>query len=554
MNQQQQLVCVLDCHWKLQQANSRFYEVTQYQPKHILSESFDILIDRVCFSSLEVQLAELLKSQTSFSQIVEINTADNRVVPLLFSFTPMLLADDDKIHILCMANVGQQCPDLERKLYQITYTDHLTQLGNRPYFLKKLEEAFKKIEKDKSSVFFLNTFDFDDFKKVDDLYGYKVGDRLLQESAQRLLAVCDKTDVIFRLSGTKFGVLHASDGMEDINVWSQSILYTMTDGYYIEDHLIDLQLSMGVLQLPKDAKNSVDSINRVELAYYKARETRNYSNIVLYHPQLSEETIHILSIEKELKKALTDDDIQVFYQPQFSLPDRELKGFEALARWQHPEKGMISPAEFIPIAEKTGLIIEVGNQVLQKAFEQQVLFLQNGHDYTMSINISAIQLTDSNFLHDVSEAIKATGVDPNSIEFEITESIIMGNLQESIAILEELRKWGISIALDDFGTGYSSLSYIKEIPLDVLKIDRTFLRYIPHNQKDCAIVKTILTLAKELSIEVVAEGGEKEEQVIFLEQLHCDSAQGYYFSHPLRVSEVDKLLEGVGDDGRLVSS
>ncbi len=264
---------------------------------------------------------------------------------------------------------------------------------------------------------------------------------------------------------------------------------------------------------------------------------------VFYNKELSAKIIHTLKIENQLKEALKADNIEVFYQPQFSLPCRKLQGFEALARWRDPERGLISPIEFIPIAEETGLIIKIGNRVLEKACKQSVLWDKKGFQHSISINISTIQIKDENFYSDVVDIIQRTGVNPHNIEFEMTESIVITNMQEIITLLNKLKELGISIALDDFGTGYSSLSYIKQIPVDILKIDRAFIKNIPHSPKDCAIAKMILILAKELFVKVIAEGMEKEEQVLFLEDEECDMAQGFYFSHPLEANQADKLID-----------
>ncbi len=448
-----------------------------------------------------------------------------------------LASESDQLALL------SRVQDLEKEIYRLQYTDTLTGLGNRELFLAKLDEFFQQVEQGLIDGFFLTAIDFDNFKKVDDLYGYKVGDKLIRESAQRLLSITNESDVLFRVSGTKLGILHPVDSANVAEEWSHHILQTLAEVYYIEEHIIELQVSMGLLCLPEDAKDSVEAINRVELAYYKAKETKNYSNVVLYYPQLNEQTIKVLAIEKELIKALANDNIEVYYQPQFSLPERQLQGFEALARWRHPQQGLISPTEFIPIAEETGLIIAIGNRILEQACEQSVLWTKKGFEHTLSVNISIVQLKDPKFLTYVTDILQKTGVNPNSIEFEITENIFMGNIQDKIGLLKKLKKLGISIAIDDFGTGYSSLNYIKEFPLDILKIDRTFIKNIPQSRKDCAIAKTILILAKELFVKVVAEGMEEEEQVLFLEQEKCDSAQGYYFSQPLEVGEAGKLVD-----------
>ncbi len=437
----------------------------------------------------------------------------------------------------------QQVQELQEQVAYLTVTDTLTGVGNRQFMLNNLEKFFQQVNEGEMLGFLFMAIDFDNFKKIDDLYGYKIGDKLIKKIAQRLSAVTNSADIISRVSGTKFGVLHPINNRNTIEGWSQNILQTITEPYIIDNHTIDIQASIGLLCLPEDGKNSVEAINRVELAYYQAKKTSCCSNVLLYYPQLSQDNIKTLAIEKELKKALENDDIEAFYQPQFSLPDRKLRGFEALARWRHPTLGMIMPAEFIPVAEETGLIIEIGNQILKKACEQSVLWEKKNFQHKISINISIMQIRDSNFFDYVTNILQQTGINPHNIEFEITESIFMGNIQEEIFLLKKLQRLGISIALDDFGMGFSSLNYIKEIPLDILKIDKAFIKNIPHSQKDCAIAKTILTLAKELLVKVVAEGMEEEEQVLFLEKEECDSAQGFYFSHPLSTNDANELID-----------
>ncbi len=536
------LIFTLDKNLVLQQINQHFYQVTYYQKETILQKNLEIIISKDSYQLLQPKLTQLLEDKQPFTQDIDIYTANNDKLHCSIHFDA-IIQDDEIIGILAVENNNDKIQQLEDKIYQLKYTDPITHLGNRQFFLKKAKEFFQQITEGTLKHFLLLAMDFDDFKKVDDLYGYEVGDKVIKMAGKRLLAISKPSDVPFRVSGTRLGILSPIDDISMAKTWAENIMNCLTRIYQIDGHLIDIQISIGAVCMPQDATTVSEVINHVELAYYKAKETRSHSNIVFYNKELSAKIIHTLKIENQLKEALKADTIEAFYQPQFSLPNRKLQGFEALARWRDPERGLVAPMDFIPIAEETGLIIKIGNRILEQACKQSLIWEKKGFQHKISINISIIQIKDENFYADVVDILQKTGVNPHNIEFEMTESIVITNMKASINLLHKLKKLGISIALDDFGTGYSSLSYIKQIPVDVLKIDRAFIQNIPHSPKDCAIAKMILILAKELVVKVIAEGMEKEEQVLFLEKEECDVAQGFYFSHPLEASEADKLVD-----------
>ncbi len=537
------LTFVLDKNFFLQQINQSFYQVTHYQKNTLLQKKLANIISHDNYQSLQEKLNKLLTDKQPFSQIIEICTANNDKLQRSFHFNVIMQTDKKITGILAVENSNEQIEQLKEKAYHLEFTDPLTKLGNRHHYFIQLENFFQQVNNQTIKGFCLLGLDFDNFKKIDNTYGYKVGDKVLKTACQRLLAISEPSDVLFRVSGTRLGILHCIEDNKSVNKWVKSILKILTKIYHVDELDIEMQVSMGIVCVPQDSQNPVETIQFCELALNKAMEYKSHSTFIIYNKKLNEQFVKKLEMEKALEKAIENNCLEAYYQPQFSLPNRKLQGFEALARWRDPKYGFISPTEFIPIAEETGLIIKVGNQILEKACQQSVLWDKKGFHHTISINISIIQIKDEHFFADVWNILRRTGVNPHNIEFEITESVVIADMQESIALLNQLKELGISIALDDFGTGYSSLSYLKEIPFDVLKIDRAFIQNIPHSPKDCAITKMILILAKELVVKVIAEGMEKEEQVLFLEKEQCDSAQGFYFSHPLEVSEANKLVD-----------
>ncbi len=426
----------------------------------------------------------------------------------------------------------------ERKLWQMAHLDALSGLANRALFEQRLlQEIFAaKRSGQFGAVIFL---DLDDFKKVNDCLGHRCGDLLLQEVAKRLQSHLRTEDTVARLGGDEFvillsGLTHKRDDAERMaGSVAQKVLNALLQVYLIDAQELQISASLGITLFSTGFDESTEKLLRqADIAMYAAK-TEGKSTYSFYHTGMLEQANKRLSIETELRFALQNDQIVLFYQPQYNVAHR-LLGFEALVRWQHPEKGMISPADFLPVAEETGLIIELGERILYLACRQ--LAAWHAQDFEvphLAVNISPAQFKHCRFVDVVASTLASTGADAHSVMLEITENMIIKDVNTVIEKMQLLKQSGIRFSIDDFGTGYSSLSYLKRLPIDQLKIDRSFVQDIPHNKNDVAIVNTIISLADNLKLEVIAEGVETLEQLNCLAESGCNAFQGFWFSPPL---------------------
>lgn len=426
----------------------------------------------------------------------------------------------------------------ERKLWQMAHLDALSGLANRALFEQRLlQEIFAaKRSGQFGAVIFL---DLDDFKKVNDCLGHRCGDLLLQEVAKRLQSHLRTEDTVARLGGDEFvillsGLTHKREDAERMaGSVAQKVLNALLQVYLIDAQELQISASLGITLFSTGFDESTEKLLRqADIAMYAAK-TEGKSTYSFYHTGMLEQANKRLSIETELRFALQNDQIILFYQPQYNVA-RRLLGFEALVRWQHPEKGMISPADFLPVAEETGLIIELGERILYLACRQ--LAAWHAQDFEvphLAVNISPAQFKHCRFVDVVASTLASTGADAHSVMLEITENMIIKDVNTVIEKMQLLKQSGIRFSIDDFGTGYSSLAYLKRLPIDQLKIDRSFVQDIPHNKNDVAIVNTIISLADNLKLEVIAEGVETLEQVNCLVESGCNAFQGFWFSPPL---------------------
>ena len=426
----------------------------------------------------------------------------------------------------------------ERKLWQMAHLDALSGLANRALFEQRLlQEIFAaKRSGQFGAVIFL---DLDDFKKVNDCLGHRCGDLLLQEVAKRLQSHLRTEDTVARLGGDEFvillsGLTHKREDAETMaGSVAQKVLNALLQVYLIDAQELQISASLGITLFSTGFDESTEKLLRqADIAMYAAK-TEGKSTYSFYHTGMLEQANKRLSIETELRFALQNDQIVLFYQPQYNVAHR-LLGFEALVRWQHPEKGMISPADFLPVAEETGLIIELGERILYLACRQ--LAAWHAQDFEvphLAVNISPAQFKHCRFVDVVASTLASTGADAHSVMLEITENMIIKDVNTVIEKMQLLKQSGIRFSIDDFGTGYSSLAYLKRLPIDQLKIDRSFVQDIPYNKNDVAIVNTIISLADNLRLEVIAEGVETLEQLNCLAESGCNAFQGFWFSPPL---------------------
>lgn len=441
----------------------------------------------------------------------------------------------------------------EEKILFLAYYDSLTSLPNRVLFKDRLNQTLLIAQRHQRilAILFL---DLDNFKRINDTLGHPAGDELLKQVADRLSNYIRKSDSISRYSTDEFSAVVARLGGDEFTILlteiaqvhdtikvAQRILDAIAQPFDIEGQEVFITASIGIAIYPIDGEDVDSLLKNCDTAMYHAKnEGRN--NYKFYEQSLNKTALDILALENNLRKALDKQEFRVYYQPRIDIRTRNVVGFEALIRWRHSQKGIIPPSEFIPIAEETGLIIPIGEWVLNEACKQNKTWQAAGFaPVFISVNLSGKQFKQQNLIKVIDHAMSEVRLDPKYLELEITESIIQ-DTKSTADILRELRNLGLKIAVDDFGTGYSSLSYLRRFPLDTLKIDRSFVKDIAKDPDSEAIVKAIIAMAHCLKLKVIAEGVETEEQLKFLSDEGCDEFQGYLISPPLPADEVVRFL------------
>ncbi|NQV22567.1 MAG: EAL domain-containing protein, partial [Rhodospirillales bacterium] len=464
--------------------------------------------------------------------------ADGEVVVVLEFFTPKSV-DPEQSTLQALTQVGGQLGRaIERKradetIRTMALQDSLTGLANREQFQRQMPPALANSLRVGRNVA-LMFLDVDHFKDVNDTLGHPIGDELLKEISKRLMICCRETDTVARLGGDEFAIiatnLHGPDGAATL---ARRIVDSLRAPVTLDGREIFITGSIGITVYPADGLDSADLQKNADLALYRAKD-EGRDNYQFYDEEMNRSVQNRKTMERGLRAAITSGAFELHYQPQVDIKTRAVIGAEALIRWPHPTEGMISPMEFIPLAEATALIVPLGEWVLRTACIQFAKWRDAGLSLPrLAVNLSGVQLNKSPITDTVTRILAETGMAPENLELELTESTVMENVEAVIPVLQHLHDMGISIAVDDFGTGYSSLSYLKRLPVDKLKIDRSFVSDVTGNDDDAAIAQAITNLAKTLRLRVIAEGVETEEQLLFLEQIGCDSAQGYYLAKPL---------------------
>ncbi|MEE4246782.1 MAG: EAL domain-containing protein, partial [Kangiellaceae bacterium] len=438
----------------------------------------------------------------------------------------------------------------QSKLEFLALHDPLTKLPNRAYLTNELKNSISASERTLQDVA-LFYIDVDNFKHINDSLGHIIGDKLIVGVAERMKAcTCIRpNDVLGRMSGDEFIIIaNEIDDTADVKRIIDNIVNSFVEPFLIDSHEISVTLSIGISMFPRDAQDDVALLANGDAAMYEAKK-QGRNTYVFYSSELSQRAKEYIFIENALRSALNEKQFFLQYQPQVSLDDNEVssnkvKGIEALIRWQHPEKGLISPIQFIPVAEQSGMIRDIGAWVLNEACGFAKSLLDQGCEFgRIAVNVAASQFNGEGFIDDIQLALQNTGLPARYLELEITESFVMYQPDLAISKLTQLRELGISVAIDDFGTGYSSLNYLKKLPVDILKIDRSFIKDLPSDEEDKAISEAIIAMSNALELEVIAEGVETKEQVDFLRDKHC-YAQGYYFNKPLSEDDLIRYLIG----------
>ncbi|PLX87264.1 MAG: PAS domain S-box protein [Desulfuromonas sp.] len=425
----------------------------------------------------------------------------------------------------------------QKRLNYLAHHDPLTALPNRLLFDDRLERALAMARRKEMKVALL-FLDLDRFKNINDTLGHGLGDQLLKGVGERLLGCVRETDTVARLGGDEFLVI--LDQVQDfqmVTTMAQRIRHGLAQDFTVDGHQLFITASIGISLFPMDAQNARELMKCADIAMYHAKQ-EGKDNYQFYRPELNRRVHEMLDLERGLRKALNGAELELYYQPQFELETGQLTGMEALLRWWHPERGMVSPSVFVPIAEETGLIVNIGEWVLREACQQICAWQDEGlAPPRVAVNLSGRQLRERDFIDVVDQVLIDTDLDPRWLELEITEGILMENVQENILTMAKLQARGIDLSIDDFGTGYSSLSYLSRFPVSTLKIDQSFVGSMLDNREQSAIVDSILALGKSLNLKVIAEGIESEAQHDFLNSKGCHQGQGHLFGEPLPAAQ-----------------
>ncbi|MEM7172560.1 MAG: EAL domain-containing protein [Pseudomonadota bacterium] len=446
-------------------------------------------------------------------------------------------------HVVGILTDISQRKQSEATIQRMALEDALTSLPNRSKYHENLRSALDQADRTGNLVGVM-LLDLDHFKIINDTFGHPVGDALLKQVSARLLDCARKTDTVARLGGDEFAII-VTNAAEFANVSfvAERVVEAITKPFFIEGKEIHTGTSIGVTVYPNDRGSPDQLLRNADLALYRAKEDGR-GTFRLYDERMHIEVQERRAVEEDLRVALNDGQFFMVYQPQFNMTTREVIGAEALLRWYHPKKGTISPSEFVPIAETTRLIIPISEWILEEVCRRATLWRDDGlNPIPLSVNLSPLQFRQKDMADQVEEVLRRTGLDPQWLELEITESMAMAGGDETKGILEQLKKIGVSLAIDDFGTGYSSLNRLKQFPVDRLKIDQSFVRDITTDWNDAAISSAVIQLGHSLNLKVIAEGVESEDQLNFLINQGCDEAQGFYFSRPLSAEDFGDFLK-----------
>jgi diguanylate cyclase (GGDEF)-like protein/PAS domain S-box-containing protein len=428
------------------------------------------------------------------------------------------------------------------KMSYLAQHDSLTDLPNRVLFNDRLTQAMALAHRHKSKLAVLY-LDVDRFKHINDSLGHATGDRLLQSMAQRLLACVRTSDTVSRQGGDEFVILLPEVTFaQDAAVTADKILLELSTSHRIDQHDLHLTVSIGIVIFPDDGTEAENLMTNADFAMYHAKE-KGRNNYQFFRSDMNVRAVERQSVEDGLRRAVERREFVLLYQPQMNLETGTIVGVEALIRWHHPQRGLMPPSQFIPIAEECGVIVSIGRWVLREACRQARAWQDAGlPSMRMAVNISAVELGAKDFVATVRAVLLETGLDPRYLELELTETFLMQDSKSTSAVLQALKAMGVQLALDDFGTGYSSLSYLRRFPIDTLKIDQSFVRDLTTDAEDASIVTAVISMGKSLHMRVVAEGVETPEQLAFLQEQQCPEGQGYHFGQPVTAAEFTRLL------------
>lgn len=541
----QEGILVIDTQERLTFCNPKAEQLLQWSANELIGREFGQLVRHYTHNCDSCQYECTTLPMSCYQQMNVLKEEyfvrkDGTIFPVSYTRTPMLDDGQRVGSIIVFGDITQQKKDQEYIAY-MAYHDELTKLPNSRYFAERLEELLA-LNPDKNRAVIL--LDIDRFKTMNDTLGHAHGDLILESVALRLREALPPKLFLGRMRGNQFALLlPVFKSREDIAEVCQQIQHILSEPFFIQHVGLKVTMNMGIAISPEHGSNPAELCKHAQIAMHEAqKEVHRYK---FYHNQMDQKLLERLLLEHDLHHALDKEEFHLYYQPQTDLRTGHILSFEALIRWKHPRHGWVSPIDFIPIAEETGLIVPIGEWVLKTACKQLKAWHEQGLDQIgVSVNLSTRQFFQQNLVDTIKRVLDETALSAKYLELEITESMTI-NESHAIEILQNIKQLGVKIAVDDFGTGYSSLYYLKELPLDRLKIDQSFVRDMMKDKHHAAIISMIVSIAQQLQIEVIAEGVENMEQLTFLWSHHCRQGQGYLFSPPIPAEEVSKRFEDI---------
>ena len=540
-------IVITDFHGTIMWVNRAFTTMTGYSKEEILGKNPRILKSGEQPESYYKELWSTISSGKVWKGEIVNRRKDGTTYAEEMTITSVSLEDignPTNTYFIAIKQDITQRKAAEKQVQFLAYYDALTGLPNRTLLQDRLTKALASARrrKDKVALLFL---DLDGFKDINDSLGHSVGDLVLKEVAERLKKWAREQDTVARVGGDEFlVVLTAVKDVADAAVAAERLMDAIIAKFVVQGHSLGISCSVGISIFAEHGRDGETLIKNADAAMYCAKESGR-NNFRFFTKDMNAKAVERLTLENSLRLALDKKELFLVYQPQMEIATGRITGLEALLRWQHPELGLVPPDNFIRIAENSGLIMPIGEWVLRTACSQARKWQDEGLlAVPVAVNVSAVQFRQAGFGELIRRVLHETGLAPQYLELELTESLLLSNADVMFSVLQELKAMGLKLAIDDFGTGYSSLSYLKQFPVGKLKIDRSFIRDIAVNPDDAAITTAIISLAKSLNLKVIAEGAEDEAQMTFLRAHQCDEIQGYYFSKPLAVDKVADKLRG----------
>ena len=533
-------IIVINDEGMLEFVNAAVERMFGWKPLELIGRNIDCLMPARRGTAHRRVFAPTEGGGTGVGREVKAQRKNGSLFPIELTFGEMRIDGRVKYAGIMRDVTERKCA--EERIRHLAHYDDLTGLPNRALFSQLLEQALSesKFSHKQVAVLFI---DLDRFKLINDTLSHASGDAVLQLVGKRLTEALPRRDTVARFGGDEFVVLMRDCSIPtDAADTAQKLLTALAEPMLVEGQEYHLTASIGISAFPGDGENAQTILKNADIAMYRAKE-HGKNNFQFYSAQMNLHSFERLVLERFLRHALEQDEFEVYYQPKIDLVTGRLTGMEALLRWMHPGMGMISPTKFIPLAEETGLIVQIGAWVLHAACAQNRAWQQEGlPPLRVAVNLSALQFAQSELHATIVGVLEDTGLPPELLELEITESVTMENPEHAAMLLKKLKALGISLAIDDFGTGYSSLSYLKRFPIDSVKIDRSFIKDIPDDEDDVAITQAVIAMAHSLRLKVIAEGVESEHHVEFLREHGCDQAQGYLFGKPMPAAEFRELM------------